>query len=33
MRDPNERAFDFLTSAGSIAQILATLVTLVIALR
>jgi polysaccharide biosynthesis/export protein len=33
MRDPTERSFDFLTSAGSIAQILATLVTLVIALR
>jgi protein involved in polysaccharide export with SLBB domain len=32
-RDPADRPLDFLTSAGSIAQILATLVTLVIALR
>jgi protein involved in polysaccharide export with SLBB domain len=32
-RDPNEKPFDFLSSAGSIASILATAVTLVIALR
>lgn len=32
-RDPAEKPFDLLTSAGSIASILATLVTLVIALR
>lgn len=32
-RDPADRPLDFLTSAGSVAQILATLVTLVIALR
>jgi len=32
-RDPADRPLDFITSAGSIAQILATLVTLVIALR
>ena len=32
-RDPGEKPFDFLTSAGSIASILATLVTLTIALR
>jgi protein involved in polysaccharide export with SLBB domain len=33
MRDPSEKAFDILTSAGSIAQILASLLTLVVALR
>jgi hypothetical protein len=32
-RDPADRPFDLLTSAGSIASILATLVTLVIAIR
>ncbi len=32
-KDPNEKGFDFLTSAGSIAQILATVVTIIIALR
>jgi protein involved in polysaccharide export with SLBB domain len=32
-RDPADRAFDFLASAGSISQILATLVTVIIALR
>jgi polysaccharide export outer membrane protein len=32
-RDPGEKPFDFLSSAGSIASILATLVTLTIALR
>jgi len=32
-RDPADKPFDFLTNAGSIAQILATVVTLVIALR
>jgi polysaccharide biosynthesis/export protein len=32
-RDPADRSFDFVTSAGSIAQILATLVTIIIALR
>ncbi len=32
-RDPADKPFDFLSSAGSIAQILATLVTIIIALR
>lgn len=32
-RDPSDKAFDLLTSAGSIAQILASLLTLVVALR
>ena len=32
-RDPGDKPFDFLTSAGSIAQILATVLTLVVALR
>ena len=32
-RDPNEKPFDLLSSAGSIASILATAVTLIIALR
>ena len=32
-RDPGDRPFDLLTNAGSIASILATLVTLVIAIR
>ena len=32
-RDPGDRPFDFLTSAGSIAQILGTVVTLIIAIR
>jgi protein involved in polysaccharide export with SLBB domain len=32
-RDPNDRQLDFLASAGSVAQILATLVTVIIALR
>ncbi|HJQ09417.1 MAG TPA: SLBB domain-containing protein [Gemmatimonadaceae bacterium] len=32
-RDPNDRQVDFIASAGSIAQILATLVTIIIALR
>jgi protein involved in polysaccharide export with SLBB domain len=32
-RDPSDKPFDFLANAGSVAQILATLVTLVIALR
>lgn len=32
-RDPNQKPIDFVTSAGAIAQILATLVTIVIALR
>ncbi|MDQ6717436.1 MAG: SLBB domain-containing protein, partial [Gemmatimonadota bacterium] len=32
-RDPADRPFDFITSAGALAQILATLVTIVIALR
>jgi protein involved in polysaccharide export with SLBB domain len=32
-RDPGEKPFDILTSAGAIAQILATAITLIIALR